>query len=190
MFADESIWKYEGQDAFTVVDIKQEKISAEYQTDLTNLCIEVTAHKYTFSKYPYYPAFYTSYWLCACGQFNMGLKCLRCDEDKNIIEKNITRDVLVEKYNQRMIIEEEERKERKALAEEELRQWEEKERLRREQEENERLAREEARRQKIEHLQNGAREFVDMVSKKRACLNCGSVAGKGNMFCTKCGNKL
>lgn len=155
VFEDENIWNYDGEEEFYGVEVKQEEIPSHYAKDLDGLCGRVTAHKYSGKRYPFYPVFENDFWLCACGQFNTGFKCVACDEDKELIKLNFRPDLLEAEYQKRMEAE----RETERLRQEELR-------LQKEREEAERLAKEEERRQKIEKLQNTAKGFINAAGKK------------------------
>lgn len=155
VFEDENIWNYDGDEEFYGVEVKQEEIPSHYAKDLDGLCGRVTAHKYSGKRYPFYPVFENDFWLCACGQFNTGFKCVACDEDKELIKLNFRPDLLEAEYQKRMETE----REAERLRQEELR-------LQKEREEAERLAKEEERRQKIEKLQNTAKGFINAAGKK------------------------
>ena len=92
-FTDETIWSYSGDDVLTGTDI-----DCELYPDGTAQKIYSLQNKYigkdagvNLPEYKYYPVLEQDHWICACGRFNLGEKCLLCGVDKNIISEHFAK---------------------------------------------------------------------------------------------------
>jgi len=214
VFDDESIWNYDGESPLGLAEVVQETIPQIYEADIRVIAHERLAHKTLGEKYVFYPLEEKDYWMCSCGQFNTGLICVNCDEDKEAIFKNFSKENIESIYSTRKIKEEEEFKQRKLRLEEERIRREEEERLRQEKEAAEKAAKEAARRERIENIkravgktviktkekatvvanglnsemQQHSQNHIKMVS--QFCPECGRQNPDGAIYCAECGKRI
>ena len=191
VFDDDTIWDYDGDESLVQAEAEQKPIPQEYSVDVQNIGREHLAHKRDFAnqKYFCYPKYEEDHWFCACGQFNTGLTCVSCDEDKDVIEQYFNEKYLRKANAERLQQEELDAEERRKQEEEERRRREEEERLRLEKEAAERAAKEEARRQKIENIKSSALTFVDAAGKKTKEMG-DKIATAGSNVVQQTGNKM
>lgn len=202
VFTDETIWDYDGKEELDVIDTEKKPIPSDYAKDIDSLSREVTAHKHAGIRYPYYPKDLNDYWICACGQINTGIKCLGCDEDKELIMEQITAENLDRRSKIRLQKEEEERELARQRREEEERQRQEQYRLMQEQAERERQMREAERLARAEERRNKVNGFFSGIGgiftgtdngaapQQNAQPQIASASATGHKFCKYCGSKM
>jgi len=216
VYTNDSIWEYDGNETLQAIETNQTYISGEYHEDRDFLCRNHPKMQHSGTVYSYYPVFADSYWICACGQFNLGDVCTRCKEEKQVIGECLCQKSLEQRNKERL---EQERQMEEELKKREMEeQRKEQERIAKEQElaEQERQRKEEERRQKIEQIQNSAKELVNIAGRKGKeageklkqavsqqgteqpkqqtemmfCGECGKSIEKGTKFCPYCGHQI
>ncbi|MEY8337370.1 DUF4234 domain-containing protein [Lachnospiraceae bacterium 62-35] len=205
VYTDESIWNYEGSEAFIQIDEQQmlnlpDGLNHEFKRQMKALVPDVD--------FQYMPEDRGTYWFCACGQLNRAGddSCFICGADRSRQFSLLDTSYLAEQRNIHM---EEER-----IAREEA---ERQEAARRAQEEALRAQRAAERNQKLEEAQQKAKNAFNVVKNRGAeyyakgeeklkgavifqksghegadnmCPKCGKPYNPGDKFCMGCGLNL
>ncbi|MCR5599071.1 MAG: zinc ribbon domain-containing protein [Lachnospiraceae bacterium] len=102
-FTDESIWNYDGEDPLTGIDTVTEAVESSHKDAVRKLRDKYLSDGSAaiLPEFKNYPLITDDYWICACGRFNIGGKCLSCGAERSCIEEHFTKENIIKEYADR-----------------------------------------------------------------------------------------